>query len=181
MLDTSPVRRFAEQGVVFELADFLGDTAYAPTQVLKELGDISGKFPDIGTLLANKWPKPAPDVPRHVEENILILQKRFRPADRSDDQQVNLGEIAAVLIGQHHRFHLLVAEDTLAKDLARGKLLRISTPKLAAEMVALEKLDDEAGWKVWEAAAPKDKGLMRKHYNDDVSRARLDFHLEIYV
>lgn len=179
MLDTSPVRRFAETELLYHLATFLDDRAYAPSAVLKELEDISEKFPQIGELLAKKWPKSAPAVESRVMDDIFRLQKRYRPKDKPNDTRVNLGEIAAVQTAIHLRIPLLVADDELAADLSRGKLPRISTAMVTAEMVALEKLRDEAGWAVWDSATPDD--ATREHYDRAVARAKADLALGIYT
>lgn len=179
MLDTSPVRRFAEVNLALDLADFLGDRAYAPPPVLKELNDIAGRFPQIEELLARKWPKPAPQVDARVLDDILRLQKRYRPPERRNDTNVNLGEIAAVQMAIHLRFQLLIAEDELAVSLSRHKLPRISTAMVAAEMVALDTLGDDPGWTVWNNATPD--GTDRNDYDRAVARARMDLELGIYM
>jgi hypothetical protein len=181
MLDTSPVRRFTEGELVLEFAEFLGERAYAPPPVLRELRDIAGKFPDIDALLSRKWPRTTPEVPTRVNDDIFRLQKRYRPGDRRDDLTVNLGEIAAVQIAVHLGYPLLVADDSLAKALSKRKVFRLSTAQVAAEMVVLDKLDDEQGWRVWNLATPDDQGLTRRDYDSDVSRARTDYHLELWV
>ena len=179
MLDTSPVRRFAEAGLIHEMQAFLGEKAYAPSPVLQELRDISDKFKDIDAVLKAKWPKPAPQVEQRVLDDIFRLQKRYRPPARSDDPRVNLGEIAAVQMAIHLGFPLLVADDELAAKLSRLKLGRISTAMLAAEMVALGHLDENQGWNVWDSATPDDAD--HDDYERAASRARLDLALDIYT
>jgi hypothetical protein len=179
MLDTSPVRRFAEAERLYDLATFLGDKAFAPPPVIQELKDISGRFTQIRELLEKKWPKPAPQVAPRVMEDIFRLQKRFRPSQRQNDKKVNLGEIAAVQMAIHLGFQLLVADDELAASLSRGKLPRISTAMVTAEMVALEQLADDPGWIVWDSATPV--GLSRTDYERAVALARRDIELGIYT
>jgi hypothetical protein len=179
MLDTSPVRRFAEADALDKLAAFLGNNAYAPAPVLAELRDIEGSFPQIATQLGRNWPRPAPEAPARVTDDILRLQKRFRPPDRQNDPKVNLGEIAAVQLAIHFRFPLLVAEDDLAKQLAWKKIDRISTAMVVAEMVVVDDLDQELGWGIWDASTPDE--ATRRDYDDGVGRARRDYLLEIYT
>ena len=179
MLDTSPVRRFAEADALDRLAAFLGDKAYAPAPVLTELRDIEGSFSQIAEQLGRNWPRPAPEAPARVNDDILRLQKRYRPPDRQNDPKVNLGEIAAVQLAIHHNFHLLVAEDDLAKQLSYKKLDRLPTALVVAEMVVVADLDEELGWRIWNASTPDE--ATRSGYDRDVGRARRDYLLEIYT
>ncbi len=175
MLDTSPFRRFLDVDLFLELHGYLGKRAFVVAEVMAELCDVAGYRRHAAlkmTLSATPpWPQVTPPPPLDVEEEILRIQSEMRPAGRSGDEQVNLGEIATVVIGAQLNFPLIVADDDLAKRLAKPRgLPRISTAMLAVEMTLHGALDDTQGFAAYDCATPV--GVGRSEFEAAIDRAR---------
>jgi hypothetical protein len=175
LLDTSPFRRFLDVDLFLALHQYLGTKAFVVEEVMAELCDVAG-YRRHGalrlTLAANPpWPQTTSPPPLAVEEEILRIQKEMRPEERSRDEKVNLGEIATVVIGAHLNFPLIVADDELAKLLARPRgMPRISTAMLAVEMTLQGALDDDEGFAAYDCATPP--GVGRTEFDAAVERAQ---------
>lgn len=142
---------------------------------MAELSDVAGYRRHAAlkmTLSASTpWPQSTPPPPLEVEEEILRIQKEKRPIDRSSDAKVNLGEIATVVVGAHLNFPLIVADDELAKLLAKPRRLpRISTAMLAVEMTLQGALDEAQGFTAYDCATPA--GVGRPEFEAAVERAQ---------
>jgi hypothetical protein len=175
LLDTSAFRRFLDVDLFLELHGYLGKKAFVVEEVMAELCDVAGYRRHAAlkmTLTANpSWPQVIPPQPLDVEEEILRIQTEKRPAERSGDEKVNLGEIATVVVGAHLNFPLIVADDGLAKLLAKPRgLPRISTAMLAVEMLLQGALDEAQGFAVYDCATPT--GIGRLEFEAAVQRAQ---------
>lgn len=175
LLDTSAFRRFLDVDLFLELHGYLGKKAFVVEEVMAELCDVAGYRRHAAlkmTLGATPpWPQVTPPPPLDVEEEILRIQREVRSAERSGDEKANLGEIATVVIGAHLNFPLIVADDELAKLLAKPRRLpRISTAMLAVEMTLHGALDEAQGFAAYDCATPA--GVGRAEFETAVHRAR---------
>lgn len=149
-LDAGPFFRFGATGYLLDLVAYLRAKAVITREVETE-------------LIRNA---------RNDEYAFLrALLDRVRAArSPGDHPDAHKGEISAVLLAIELGGALVVCDDPLGKRLAQKKqVARISTPQLAAEMVAVGEITHDAGTAIFVASAG---GADLKHFNAAVKQAR---------
>ncbi len=171
LLDTRPFISFAQGGALLQLARYLGERAAITIDVANELRrNAAGRFPALQTLDRLGWPPgDALALPPDLLADAEKLRRLHAPAGAHVD--ANRGEIATVLLAGRLGDAVVVMDDDLGKRLCRMRSVpRLSTAQLAAEMVAADGLEREAGYGVFDAATPARAG--RSDFEEAVSRAR---------
>jgi hypothetical protein len=167
--DAGPFFRFGSAGYLLDLVACLGAKAAISREVETELLRNAPKD-DYAFLRVLQHLQPPLDVadlsPKSAEELLDRVRAARKPGDHPDAHK---GEISVVLLAVELGDTLVVCDDPLGKRLAKKKeIARLSTPQLAAEMVAIGKLSHEAGVAIFVASAG---GADPKHFNNAVKQA----------
>lgn len=162
--------RFGSAGYLLDLIAYLGAKAAISREVDTEL-IRNGRKDAYAFLRAYELVQPPIEVvdlsPNSAEELLDRVRAAQKPGDHPDTHK---GEISVVLLAVELEDTLIVCDDPLGKRLAeKKKIRRISTPQLAAEMVALGELSHAAGVAIFAASAG---GTDPKHFNNAVKQAR---------
>ena len=170
VLDAGPFFRFGSAGYLLDMVAYLGTKAAISREVEKELLR-NARSDEYAFLRALQYVRPPVDVidlsPKSAEELLDRSRAARKPGDHPDAHK---GEISAVLLADEVGEALVVCDDPLGKRLSKRKIVpRLSTPQLAAEMVAAGKLSHEAGIAVFVASAG---GADPQHFNNAVKQAR---------
>jgi hypothetical protein len=171
LLDTSVIVNFADAGMLIPLAQYLSSRATITLDVDRELRRLAGTSrPELATLDRLKWPAREPiGLPPALLADADSLRKLHR--GQGQHEAANAGEISTTLAARIVPNALVVMDDRLGVELCRfRKIPRISTAQLAAEMVAAEALDAEAGFAVYDIATPD--GVGRAEFAAALARAR---------
>jgi hypothetical protein len=168
-LDAGPFFRFGSTGYLLDLVAYVGTKAAISREVETELLRNTLND-DYAFLRALQHVRPPVDVidlsPKSAEELLDRVRAARKPGDHPDAHK---GEISVVLLAVELGDTLVVCDDPLGKRLAKKKeISRLSTPQLAAEMVAVGELSHEAGVAIFVASAG---GADPKHFNNAVNQA----------
>jgi hypothetical protein len=167
--DAGPFFRFGSAGYLLDLVAYVGAKAVISREVETELIRNAGKD-DYAFLRALQYVQPPVDVadlsPKNAEELLDRVRAARKPGDHPDAHK---GEISIVLLAVELGDTLVVCDDPKGKRLAKKKeIARLSTPQLAAEMVAVGKLSHKAGVAIFVASAG---GTDPKHFDNAVKQA----------
>jgi len=167
--DAGPFFRFGSAGYLLDLVAYLGTKAAISREVETEL-IRNARNDDYAFLRALQHVQPPVDVadlsPKSAEELLDRVRAAQKPGDHPDAHK---GEISIVLLAVELGDTLVVCDDPQGKRLAKKKeIARLSTPQLAAEMVAVGKLSHAAGVAIFAASAG---GADPKHFNNAVKQA----------
>jgi hypothetical protein len=171
LLDASVIINFAEAGMLIVLARYLGSRAAITLDVDRELRRLAGgSRPELATLDRLKWPPGEPlALPPDLLSDAEALRKLHSPAGAHE--AANRGEIATALLGARLPGTVVVMDDALGKRLCQHRgVRRLSSAQLAAEMVVVGELDEDAGYAVFDVATPE--GVGREEFCRAVERAR---------
>ncbi len=169
-LDAGPFFRFGSTGYLLDLVAYIGGKAAISREVETELVR-NARNDAYAFLRALQHVQPSVDVidlsPKHVEELLDRVRAASKPGDHPDEHK---GEISVVLLAAELGDTLVICDDPLGKRLAKKKeIFWLTTPQLAAEMVAVGDLSHEAGVAVFVASAG---GADPKHFYSAVKQAR---------
>ncbi|MBX5441926.1 MAG: hypothetical protein IRZ32_10420 [Solirubrobacteraceae bacterium] len=152
LLDTSALVSFAQARQLFYLVQYLGQRGSVALDVQVEIERHQvGRFPDLKTLAMLRWP---PGGPLALPADLLVDARDLRRLHRQPGEHpdANAGEIATVLLAARLGA-LAVLDDRLGRRLARFRGLPfLTTPQLAAEMVATGAIDADMALAVFRAA-----------------------------
>jgi hypothetical protein len=170
VLDAGPFFRFGSTGPLLDLIKYLGTKAAISREIEEEVlrNALKPKYAFLRVVQLLRPPIDAIDLsPKGAEE----LRDRARAASRPGDHpNKHKGEISSVLLAVELAPAIVVCDDDLGKRLAKKKEVpRLSTPQLAAEMVAVGELSYEAGEAVFVATAGN---ADPRHFRNTVREAR---------
>ena len=170
VLDAGPFFRFGSAGYLLDLIAYLGARTAISREVETELLR-NARSDEYAFLRVLQYVQPPIDVvdlsPKSAEELLDRARAARKPGDHPDAHR---GEISAVLLAVELGEALVVCDDPLGKRLAKKKEIpRLSTPQLAAEMVALGELSHEAGVAIFVASAGS---ADPQYFNNTVKQAR---------
>lgn len=171
LFDSSAIITFVQAGEIYRLSTYIGAKGAVTGDVHRELMRKSQtNLPDLVALLNLRWPPGEPlALPIPVAQEAIDLQKATL-AD-GDHPNKNLGEFSTALMTEHLGNAVAVIDDGDGKAVCRARnIARASTAQLAAEMVAAEALDEEAGFGVFDLATPPQVG--HHEFFEAVDRAR---------
>jgi len=170
VLDASPFFRFGSAGYLIELMAYLGSKAAISREVEKELlrNARNDEYAFLRSLQHIQPPIEVIDLSTRSAEELLDRARAARkPGDHPD---MHKGEISTVLLAVELPDSLVVCDDRLGKRLSEKKEIpRLSTPQLAAEMVAVSELAREAGREIFAASAG---GADPQHFDNTIKQAR---------
>lgn len=170
VLDAGPFFRFGSTGYLLDLVAYLGAKAAISREVEKELlrNARSDEYAFLRALRHVQPPVEVIDLSSRSAEELLDRARAARePGDHPD---MHKGEISTVLLAVELGEALVVCDDRLGKRLSKKKMIsRLSTPQLAAEMVAVSELSHEVGAEIFVASAG---GADPQHFENTVKQAR---------
>jgi hypothetical protein len=170
LLDASPLCTFAECCLLTELRTYLRARARITREVERELLRLSkrSKFAGLADHLepsgaapaGGKWPKRTSPLPDSLKPDFAnLLQMKYAVGEH---EWAHAGEIATVLMAEHRRADLLLIDDDWGAGLAKGRGIAVmSTARLAQEMVVAGALSRDDGYRVFDAATPREVGRDR--------------------
>lgn len=171
LLDASVIVNFADTGMIIPLARYLGSRAAITLDVDRELRRLAGSSrPALATLDRMRWPPGDPlALPPDLLADAEALRKLNTPPGAHE--AANRGEIATALLAARLADATVVMDDALGKRLCKQRgVPRLSSAQLAAEMVAAEAFDEEAGYTVFDEATPA--GIGQSEFKSTLEQAR---------